>query len=143
MRKNKIKNNEILVSSLYLFYDMDNSKLIATTSQNYDGIPFIICPEPESASERYSYQMYPTNNLYFIISNGGVELNQGQINAINRIKTKVIGNDYFDRIGNEKTATLTKDEITELMLALDVFVTKKQLKEITNKQIDSLIILQS
>ena len=87
--------------------------------------------------------MYPTNNLYFIISNGGVELNQGQINAINRIKTKVIGNDYFDRIGNEKTATLTKDEITELMLALDVFVTKKQLKEITNKQIDSLIILQS
>ena len=41
-----MKNNDdqILVSSLYLFYDFNKHKLVATTIANYPGMPFAVTP---------------------------------------------------------------------------------------------------
>ena len=59
------RNEEILVSSLFLFYDEHNKELVATPNQNYPGVPFICTPTPKTARERYIFRMYKTNNLYY------------------------------------------------------------------------------
>ena len=130
----KNKDDKILVSSLYLFYDTNKHRLIATTITNYPGIPFYITPSPKSMSERYAYQMYTTNNLYYIISNGGVELTPSQIEAINRVKNKIIGEDSMSRIENESTATLTREEIHSLVTEFNVHISRHQLELIKKTQ---------
>ena len=130
----KNKDDKILVSSLYLFYDFNKHKLVATTIANYPGMPFAVTPQPKTASERYSFQMYTSNNLYYIISNGGVELTLEQGKAIFKIKDKVIGEDSMSRIENEQTATLTREEIHSLITEIDDYISRYQLKVIADKQ---------
>lgn len=129
-----MENKEIKVSGVYLFYDFIKHKLVATTIVNYPGMPFMVTPCPKTPSERYAYQMYSTNNLYYIISNGGAELNFQQGQAIYKIRDKVIGEDDMSRIENEKTATLTRDEIHSLITEIDEHISKHQLKIIAEKQ---------
>ena len=78
--------------------------------------------------------MYSTNNLYYIISNGGAVLNFEQGQAIYKIRDKVIGEDDMSRIENEKNATLTRDEIHLLITEIDEHISKHQLKIIAEKQ---------
>ena len=52
----KNKDDQILVSSLYLFYDFNKHKLVATTIENYPGMPFAITPNPTTPSERYAFK---------------------------------------------------------------------------------------
>jgi len=130
----KNKDDKILVSSLYLFYDFNKHKLVATTIANYPGMPFAVTPTPKTASERYSFQMYTSNNLYYIISNGGVELTLEQGKAIFKIRNKVIGEDSMSRIENEQTATLTREEIHSLITEIGDHISRQQLKVIADKQ---------
>ena len=130
----KNKDDHILISSLYLFYDFNKHKLIATTIANYPGMPFSITPNPKSMSERYAYQMYTTNNLYYIISNGGVELTFEQGQALFKIRDKVVGEDNMSRIENENTATLTREEIHTLITEIDDHISSHQIKIIADKQ---------
>ena len=130
----KNKDDKILVSSLYLFYDFNKHKLVATTIANYPGMPFAVTPQPKTASERYSFQMYTSNNLYYIISNGGVELTLEQGKAIFKIRDKVIGEDSMSRIENEQTATLTREEIHSLITEIGDYISRHQLKVIADKQ---------
>ena len=78
--------------------------------------------------------MYTTNNLYYIISNGGIELNINQMEAILNIRRKVVGDDKTSRIENENTATLTREEIHSLVTEIDDHISRHQLKIIANKQ---------
>ena len=130
----KNKDDKILVSSLYLFYDFNKHKIVATTIANYPGMPFAVTPTPKTASERYSFQMYTSNNLYYIISNGGAELTLEQGKAIFKIRDKVIGEDSMSRIENEQTATLTREEIHSLITEIGDYVSRHQLKVIADKQ---------
>lgn len=127
-------DDEILVSSLYLFYDFNKHKLVATTIVNYPGLPFAISPTPRTASDRYAFQMYSTNNLYYIISNGGSELTQEQGQVLFNARDKVIGPDSTSRIENEQTATLTRKEILNLITEIDKFISKHQLEIIAEMQ---------
>ncbi len=128
------RNEEILVSSLFLFYDEDNKELVATPDQNYPGVPFICTPTPKTARERYIFRMYKTNNLYYIISNGGVELNEKQKKIISNIRSKVVGYDDKSRIGNAYMATLTKEEVDFLVAKLNIWRTRSQTREMISKQ---------
>ncbi len=130
----KSKDDQILVSSLYLFYDFNKHKLVATTITNYPGMPFAVTPCPKSMSERYAYQMYTSNNLYYIISNGGAELTLAQRKALSKIRDKVIGEDNMSRIENEDTATLTREEIHSLITEISDHISRYQLKIIADKQ---------
>lgn len=131
-----MKNNDdqILVSSLYLFYDFNKHKLVATTIENYPGMPFSITPNPKTPSERYAYQMYTSNNLYYIISNGGVELTQEQNKFLFEIRDKVVGKDYISRVENYNTATLSREAIHTLITEISDYTSRHQLKIIANKQ---------
>ena len=130
----KNKDDKILVSSLYLFYDFNKHKLVATTITNYPGMPFAVTPNPKTISERYAYQMYTSNNLYYIISNGGVELTLEQGKALFKIRDKIIGEDSMSRIENEQTATLTREEIHSLITEIEDYISRHQLKVIADKQ---------
>ena len=130
----KNKDDQILVSSLYLFYDFNKHKLVATTITNYPGMPFAVTPNPKTISERYAYQMYTSNNLYYIISNGGVELTLEQGKALFKIRDKVIGKDSMSRIENEQSVTLTREEIHSLITEIDDYISRYQLKVIADKQ---------
>ena len=131
-----MKNNDdqILVSRLYLFFDFNRYKLVATKNVNYPGMPFAVTPSPKTASDRYAYQMYTTNNLYYIISNGGVELTQEQARALLEIRDKVVGEDNISRIENENTATLSREEIQTLVTELYDHISRHQLRIIADKQ---------
>ena len=131
-----MKNNDdqILVSSLYLFYDFNKHKLVATTIANYPGMPFAVTPTPRTASDRYAYQMYTSNNLYYIISNGGRELTLEQGTALLKIRDKVVGKDNMSRIENENKATLSREEIHTLITEIDDHISRHQLKIIADKQ---------
>ena len=130
----KSEDDQILVSSLYLFYDFNKHKLVATTIVNYPGMPFAVTPSPKSMSDRYAYQMYTSNNLYYIISNGGAELTLEQGKALFKIRDKVIGEDNMSRIENENTATLTREEIHTLITEIGDHISRYQLKIIADKQ---------
>lgn len=130
----KNENEKFLVSSVYLFYDINKRKLIATQNKNYLGIPFICTPITTTASARYTFRMYPTNNLYYIISNLGSELTKEQINALIDIRRKVVGEDLSSRIANENTATLTRQEIHTLIGKIDEYVSKHQIKAMSKRQ---------
>ena len=130
----KNKDDQILVGSLYLFYDFNKHKLVATTIANYPGMPFKVTPTPKSMSERYAYQMYTSNNLYYIISNGGAELTLEQGKALLKIRDKVIGEDNMSRIENESTATLTREEIHSLITEISDHISRHQLRIIADKQ---------
>lgn len=130
----KNKDDQILVRSVYLFYDRIKHKLVAAQSKEYHAIPFVCSPAPKTASERYSFRMYPTNNLYYIISNGGVELTREQAKALLEIRDKVVGGDNMSRIENESTATLSREEIHTLITEIDKHISKHQLEIIAEKQ---------
>ena len=130
----KKSDDQILVSSLYLFYDTNKYCLVATTNKNYPGVPFKASPSPATASERYAFQMYATNNLYYIISNGGAELTKAQAKALLGIRSSVVGEDEESRIENENTATLSRDEIHTLIAELDDHISKRQIREMAEKQ---------
>ncbi|MBR4999069.1 MAG: hypothetical protein IKY10_04230 [Clostridia bacterium] len=137
----KNENEKFLVSNVYLFYDLNKRKLIATQNENYPGVPFVCSPITTTASARYAFRMYPTNNLYYIISNLGNELTKQQINALINIRSKVVGDDLSSRIENEKTATLTRKEIHDLVNEIDEYVSKHQIKIMSKKQdLDNSII---
>ena len=131
-----MKNNDdkILVRSVYLFYDRIKNKLIGIQSKEYPGIPFIISPSPTTESERLTYTMYPTNNLYYIISNGGVELTTMQAISLLKVRDKVIGETHISRITNADTAKLTREEIHSLITQLNVHISKNQLEKIEKSQ---------
>ena len=46
----KKSDDQILVSSLYLFYDTNKYCLVATTNENFPGVPFKVSPSPATAS---------------------------------------------------------------------------------------------
>ena len=128
------KDEQILVGSIYLFYDLKQRKLIGSKDPVLGFLPFVCAPQPSTLSERYAFQMYPTHNLYYIISNGGVELNAEQRRVISRIRNKVVGPDTMSRIENEATATLSRAEIQDLILELDQFITKQQIENMIKDQ---------
>lgn len=130
----KNKDDQILVSSLYLFYDFNKHKLVATTMENYPGMPFSVTPVPRTASDRYAYQMYTSNNLYYIILNGGNELTQEQNKFLFEIRDKVIGKDYVSRVENYNTATLSREEIHTLITEISDYISRHQLKIIADRQ---------
>ena len=138
------RNDEpILVNSIYLFYDLKNRKLVGSTNPTLGLTPFICSPKPQTLSERYAFQMYPTHNLYYIISNGGVELNAEQLNVISRIRNRVVGTDTMSRIENESTATLSRGEVADLISDLDKYISKKQIETLTEMQNELLNIIQN
>ena len=102
--------------------------------ENYPGMPFSITPNPTTASERYAYQMYTSNNLYYIISNGGVELTQEQNKFLFEIRDKIVGKDYISRVENYNTATLSREAIHTLITEISDYISRHQLKIIANKQ---------
>ena len=125
--KSKQPNQEYKLIDVYLFLDTSNLKIYASTS-NYvnDYVPFVISPEPKSMSERYAYRMYPSHNLYRIITNGGTELNNEQKAILNKACKKFIGNSKYDKIENENIATITKSELRELLNNLEYTLSRKQ-----------------
>ena len=130
----KDKDKQILVSSLLLFYDTNKHCLVATPIENYPGIPFMVSPNPSSISERYAFRMYATNNLYHIISNGGAELTRSQAKVLLGIRNAVVGENDETRIENESKATLTRKEIHTLITELDDHISKRQIREMAEKQ---------
>lgn len=78
--------------------------------------------------------MYTSNNLYYIISNGGAELTREQGKALFRIRDKVIGEDNMSRIENENTATLSREEIHSLITEIGDHISRHQLKIIADRQ---------
>ena len=130
-----MKNNDdqILVSSLYLFYDFNKHKLVATTIANYPGMPFAVTPHSKS-SEKFSYQLYSQNNLYYIILDGGVELTLEQEKVLSEVKDKVVGKDNISAINNYYASTITREEIHSLITEIGDYVSRHQLKVIADKQ---------
>ena len=121
-----MKNNDdqILVSSIYLFYDIEHHTLFPTQNKDHlGGIPFTIF-----------LGEYATNNLYEIIENRGVGLSNHQIEAIEQFRHKVVGKDGLGRTNNKNTATLTKKELCNLIYEIDSHISKFQLKEMGRKQ---------
>ncbi len=123
----KNKDEQILLKNVYIFYDKDRHGLVASQAVNYPGIPFTCTPNPRTISDRYAYQMYKTNNLYYIISNGGMELTFEQEELLLEIRDKVVGNSKSSRIKNEDTATLTREEIHSLVAQLSSHISKHHL----------------
>ena len=129
----KNKDDQILLKNVYLYYDKDRHSLIASQSVNYPGIPFMCTPNPRTISERYAYQMYKTNNLYYIISNGGTQLTREQEEALLEIRDKVIDHNNTSRIENENNATLSREEINSLVNQLDAHISKHHLLDLLRK----------
>ena len=121
------RDDKFLVKSVYLYYNPRVKRLVATQTDQGIGIPFVCSPEPRTQVERYAYNMYPSNNLYYIITNGGVELTPEQLMILTDYKEKLIGKNNKFRIINEDSVYITREDIHNLLVELNQYITKEQL----------------
>ncbi len=124
----KRSNDLFLVKTIYLYFNPRVNRLVATQSENGIGIPFICSPIAKTPIERYSYKMYPSNNLYYILTNGGVELTPEQNEVLQPYREKIIGYGNSKRISNESSAILSREDIHNLLVGLNQYLTNKQLR---------------
>ena len=97
------KNSDMVrLVDVYLYINFDDEKIrpiirrdnhsgeyCAYVLHDYDfGVPFVCSPTEKDAEEKLTFDMHPTNNLYYIISNGGEELNDKQLGAISLIRSE-------------------------------------------------------
>lgn len=126
-KKIESENKKYKIINIYLHLDATNFKIYAyRIPHDPDYIPFTITPQPKSYDERYAFRMYPSNNLYRILTNGGIELNKEQKAIIKNACKNLIGNGKYDKIENEDTATITKKELHELLDKLAYTLSRQQ-----------------
>lgn len=124
----KRKDDKFLVKSVYLYYNPRVKRLVATQTHQGTGIPFVCSPTPRTQVERYAYNMYPSNNLYYIITNGGVELTPEQLLILNKYKEEIIDHNNRYRIINEDLIYISREDIHNLLVELNQYITKEQLQ---------------
>ena len=121
------RDDKFLAKSIYLYYNPRVKRLVATQSGSGLGIPFVCSPNPKTQVERYAYNMYPSNNLYYIITNGGVELTPEQQEILKEYKEKLIGKNNQFRIISEDTIYITRNDVHNLLVELNQYITSEQL----------------
>ena len=120
------KNNkkEKLID-IYLYIDQANMEIYPDFDDEY-ALTFTCTPNPENNEDRIKYNMNPTNNLYYIISNGGIELTREQKEIIEAARIKYIGKTNKSRIQKEEKAKISQKELNELVAGLSKTLTRSQ-----------------